>query len=164
MLPWAFSPFNMLINNLVTCFLTSDTAGCFSKDQVYLDGILKILRYRDKINFPLLMALGKVRHPTVFLWYYSTWRVLKQLLWWLSTETSVWSRFLGFIYSHSPELWLRLIETKFRLQLLMCVYDIFFSRSLPKLMTEFFSLILSLAVLQCYTHSEDEAPLTQRLH
>ncbi|XP_040910195.1 uncharacterized protein KIAA0895 isoform X2 [Toxotes jaculatrix] len=39
-----------------------DTAqpGCFSKDQVYLDGILKILRYRDKINFPLLMALGKV--------------------------------------------------------------------------------------------------------
>lgn len=36
-------------------------AGCFSKDQVYLDGILKILRYRDKINFPLLMALGKVR-------------------------------------------------------------------------------------------------------
>lgn len=34
--------------------------GCFSKDQVYLDGILKILRYRDKINFPLLMALGKV--------------------------------------------------------------------------------------------------------
>ncbi|XP_020494312.2 putative tyrosine carboxypeptidase MATCAP2 [Labrus bergylta] len=40
----------------------TDTAqpGCFSKDQVYLDGILKILRYRDKINFPLLMALGKV--------------------------------------------------------------------------------------------------------
>ncbi|KAI3358113.1 hypothetical protein L3Q82_002979 [Scortum barcoo] len=39
----------------------TDTAqpGCFSKDQVYLDGILKILRYRDKINFPLLMALGK---------------------------------------------------------------------------------------------------------
>ena len=39
----------------------SHPAGCFSKDQVYLDGILKILRYRDKINFPLLMALGKVR-------------------------------------------------------------------------------------------------------
>ncbi|CAK6970098.1 putative tyrosine carboxypeptidase MATCAP2 [Scomber scombrus] len=40
----------------------SDTAqpGCFSKDQVYLDGILKILRHRDKINFPLLMTLGKV--------------------------------------------------------------------------------------------------------
>lgn len=38
----------------------SHIAGCFSKDQVYLDGILKILRYRDKINFPLLMALGKV--------------------------------------------------------------------------------------------------------
>ncbi|XP_039978447.1 uncharacterized protein KIAA0895 isoform X6 [Xiphias gladius] len=39
--------------------------GCFSKDQVYLDGILKILRYRDKINFPLLMALGKVSFEDV---------------------------------------------------------------------------------------------------
>uniref|UniRef100_A0AAV2K2N3 Uncharacterized protein n=1 Tax=Knipowitschia caucasica TaxID=637954 RepID=A0AAV2K2N3_KNICA len=38
-----------------------DTAqpGCFGKDQVYLDGILNILRYRDRINFPLLMSLGK---------------------------------------------------------------------------------------------------------
>lgn len=42
-------------------FLSSSIAGCFSKDQVYLDGILKILRYRDKIDFPLLMTLGKVR-------------------------------------------------------------------------------------------------------
>ncbi|XP_045915289.1 uncharacterized protein KIAA0895 isoform X2 [Micropterus dolomieu] len=39
--------------------------GCFSKDQVYLDGILKILKYRDKINFPLLMALGKVSFEDV---------------------------------------------------------------------------------------------------
>lgn len=39
--------------------------GCFSKDQVYLDGILKILRYRDKINFPLLMSLGKVAFDDV---------------------------------------------------------------------------------------------------
>ncbi|XP_029975863.1 uncharacterized protein KIAA0895 [Salarias fasciatus] len=39
--------------------------GCFSKDQVYLDGVLKILRYRDKINFPLLMALGKVSFEDV---------------------------------------------------------------------------------------------------
>ncbi|XP_010787286.1 uncharacterized protein KIAA0895 isoform X1 [Notothenia coriiceps] len=39
--------------------------GCFSKDQVYLDGILKILRFRDKINFPLLMALGKVSFEDV---------------------------------------------------------------------------------------------------
>ncbi|KAM3858051.1 putative tyrosine carboxypeptidase MATCAP2 [Diretmus argenteus] len=40
----------------------SNTAqpGCFSKDQVYMDGILKILRYRDKIDFPMLTALGKV--------------------------------------------------------------------------------------------------------
>ncbi|KAM7383765.1 hypothetical protein PAMA_011223 [Pampus argenteus] len=45
----------------------SDTAqpGCFSKDQVYLDGILKILRHRDKIDFPLLMALGKVSFEDV---------------------------------------------------------------------------------------------------
>ncbi|KAK2829971.1 hypothetical protein Q5P01_017902 [Channa striata] len=45
----------------------TDTAqpGCFSKDQVYLDGILKILRDRDKINFPLLMALGKVSFEDV---------------------------------------------------------------------------------------------------
>ncbi|XP_015259052.1 PREDICTED: uncharacterized protein KIAA0895 homolog, partial [Cyprinodon variegatus] len=45
----------------------SDTArpGCFSKDQVYLEGILKILRYRDKIDFPLLMALGKVSFEDV---------------------------------------------------------------------------------------------------
>lgn len=34
--------------------------GCFSKDQVYLDGILRILRHRQTINFPLLTALGKV--------------------------------------------------------------------------------------------------------
>uniref|UniRef100_A0A3Q2QW80 Microtubule associated tyrosine carboxypeptidase 2 n=1 Tax=Fundulus heteroclitus TaxID=8078 RepID=A0A3Q2QW80_FUNHE len=45
----------------------SDTAqpGCFSKDQVYLEGILKILRYRDKIDFPALMALGKVSFEDV---------------------------------------------------------------------------------------------------
>ena len=46
----------------ISPFLTFHIEGCFSKDQVYLDGILKILRYRDKINFPLLMALGKVRN------------------------------------------------------------------------------------------------------
>ncbi|XP_062414647.1 putative tyrosine carboxypeptidase MATCAP2 [Pungitius pungitius] len=45
----------------------ADTAqpGCFSKDQVYLDGVLKILRYRDKIDFPLLLALGKVSFEDV---------------------------------------------------------------------------------------------------
>ncbi|KAM4724850.1 putative tyrosine carboxypeptidase MATCAP2 [Anableps anableps] len=45
----------------------TDTAqpGCFSKDQVYLEGILKILRYRDKIDFPMLMALGKVSFEDV---------------------------------------------------------------------------------------------------
>nr|XP_006635838.1 PREDICTED: uncharacterized protein KIAA0895 homolog isoform X1 [Lepisosteus oculatus] len=45
----------------------TDTAvpGCFSKDQVYLDGILKILRHREKINFPLLTALGKVSYEDV---------------------------------------------------------------------------------------------------
>ncbi|XP_039593216.1 uncharacterized protein KIAA0895 [Polypterus senegalus] len=39
--------------------------GCFSKDQVYLDGILKILRYRETIDFQLLTALGKVSYEDV---------------------------------------------------------------------------------------------------
>ncbi|KAJ4923648.1 hypothetical protein JOQ06_014132 [Pogonophryne albipinna] len=56
--------------------------GCFSKDQVYLDGILKILRFRDKINFPLLMALGKGNCSRSYLLSSSgvslrTWIVLK---------------------------------------------------------------------------------------
>ncbi|KAG9328116.1 hypothetical protein JZ751_016325, partial [Albula glossodonta] len=39
----------------------TDTAqpGCFSKDQVYLDGILKLLRFRDSVDFQLLVCLGK---------------------------------------------------------------------------------------------------------
>uniref|UniRef100_H3C953 Microtubule associated tyrosine carboxypeptidase 2 n=1 Tax=Tetraodon nigroviridis TaxID=99883 RepID=H3C953_TETNG len=46
----------------------SDTAhrlSCFSKDQVYLDGLLRILRHRDSIDFPLLVALGKVSFDDV---------------------------------------------------------------------------------------------------
>ncbi|CAL8371442.1 unnamed protein product [Boreogadus saida] len=45
----------------------TDTAqpGCFSKDQVYLEGILNILRYREQIDFPMLMALGKVSFEDV---------------------------------------------------------------------------------------------------
>ncbi|XP_048367566.1 uncharacterized protein KIAA0895 homolog [Sphaerodactylus townsendi] len=39
--------------------------GCFSKDQVYLDGILRILRYRQSIDFYLLTALGKVSYEDV---------------------------------------------------------------------------------------------------
>ncbi|XP_038628272.1 uncharacterized protein KIAA0895 homolog [Tachyglossus aculeatus] len=39
--------------------------GCFSKDQVYLDGILQLLRYRDTIDFCLLTALGKVSYEDV---------------------------------------------------------------------------------------------------
>ncbi|XP_019581879.2 putative tyrosine carboxypeptidase MATCAP2 isoform X1 [Rhinolophus sinicus] len=39
--------------------------GCFSKDQVYLDGILQILRYRQTIDFHLLTALGKVSYEDV---------------------------------------------------------------------------------------------------
>lgn len=42
---------------------SSSFAGCFSKDQVYLEGILQILRHRQKIDFRLLAALGKVRGP-----------------------------------------------------------------------------------------------------
>lgn len=45
----------------------SDTGqpGCFSKDQVYLDGIMKILRHRDNIDFVLLTALGKVSYEDI---------------------------------------------------------------------------------------------------
>lgn len=39
--------------------------GCFSKDQVYLDGVLKILRHRHNIDFLLLTALGKVSYEDV---------------------------------------------------------------------------------------------------
>ncbi|KAE8609299.1 hypothetical protein XENTR_v10011770 [Xenopus tropicalis] len=39
--------------------------GCFSKDQVYLDGILRILRHRHTIDFRLLTSLGKVSYEDV---------------------------------------------------------------------------------------------------
>ncbi|XP_061671794.1 microtubule-associated tyrosine carboxypeptidase isoform X4 [Syngnathoides biaculeatus] len=39
--------------------------GCFSKDQVYLDGILRILRYRRNIDFKMLTSLGKVSFEDV---------------------------------------------------------------------------------------------------
>uniref|UniRef100_A0A8C5KD45 Microtubule associated tyrosine carboxypeptidase 1 n=1 Tax=Jaculus jaculus TaxID=51337 RepID=A0A8C5KD45_JACJA len=39
--------------------------GCFSKDQVYLDGILRILRHRRTIDFPMLTSLGKVSYEDV---------------------------------------------------------------------------------------------------
>ncbi|CAN2389319.1 DUF1704, partial [Pristimantis euphronides] len=39
--------------------------GCFSKDQVYLDGIIRILRYRLTIDFRLLTSLGKVAFEDV---------------------------------------------------------------------------------------------------
>ncbi|XP_038596651.1 uncharacterized protein KIAA0895-like homolog [Tachyglossus aculeatus] len=39
--------------------------GCFSKDQVYLDGVLRILRYRQTIDFQLLAVLGKVSYEDV---------------------------------------------------------------------------------------------------
>lgn len=39
--------------------------GCFSKDQVYLNGILQILRHRETIDFNLLTALGKVSFEDV---------------------------------------------------------------------------------------------------
>ncbi|XP_036371960.1 uncharacterized protein KIAA0895-like [Megalops cyprinoides] len=45
----------------------TDTAlpGCFSKDQVYLDGVVRLLRYREHVDFQLLMALGKVSYEDV---------------------------------------------------------------------------------------------------
>ncbi|XP_049896729.1 uncharacterized protein KIAA0895-like [Epinephelus moara] len=39
--------------------------GCFSKDQVYLDGILRILRHRRNIDFKMLTSLGKVSFEDV---------------------------------------------------------------------------------------------------
>ncbi|XP_053569024.1 putative tyrosine carboxypeptidase MATCAP2 [Bombina bombina] len=39
--------------------------GCFSKDQVYLDGILQILRHRKSIDFRLLTSMGKVSYEDV---------------------------------------------------------------------------------------------------
>ncbi|XP_053297028.1 microtubule-associated tyrosine carboxypeptidase [Pleuronectes platessa] len=39
--------------------------GCFSKDQVYLDGILRILRHRKSIDFKMLTCLGKVSYEDV---------------------------------------------------------------------------------------------------
>ncbi|XP_067853768.1 microtubule-associated tyrosine carboxypeptidase isoform X1 [Heptranchias perlo] len=39
--------------------------GCFSKDQVYLDGVLMLLRYRKSIDFKMLAALGKVSFEDV---------------------------------------------------------------------------------------------------
>ncbi|KAL3065898.1 hypothetical protein OYC64_015940 [Pagothenia borchgrevinki] len=39
--------------------------GCFSKDQVYLDGILRILRCRRNIDFKMLTSLGKVSFEDV---------------------------------------------------------------------------------------------------
>ncbi|XP_068594864.1 microtubule-associated tyrosine carboxypeptidase [Brachionichthys hirsutus] len=39
--------------------------GCFSKDQVYLDGILRILRHRKAIDFKTLTSLGKVSFEDV---------------------------------------------------------------------------------------------------
>ncbi|XP_069757136.1 microtubule-associated tyrosine carboxypeptidase 1-like isoform X2 [Narcine bancroftii] len=39
--------------------------GCFSKDQVYLDGVLMLLRYRKTIDFKMLAALGKVSFEDV---------------------------------------------------------------------------------------------------
>ncbi|KAM9766224.1 LOW QUALITY PROTEIN: microtubule-associated tyrosine carboxypeptidase 1 [Menidia menidia] len=39
--------------------------GCFSKDQVYLDGILRILRHRRTIDFKMLTSLGKVAFEDV---------------------------------------------------------------------------------------------------
>lgn len=45
----------------------SDTSqpGCFSKDQVYLDGILRLLRHRRNIDFKMLTTLGKVSYEDV---------------------------------------------------------------------------------------------------
>lgn len=57
-LPWCLRI--CLQQTLRECNLFWFFLGCFNKDQVYLDGILRILRYRESIDFHLLTALGKV--------------------------------------------------------------------------------------------------------
>ncbi|CAH2301541.1 Hypothetical predicted protein [Pelobates cultripes] len=39
--------------------------GCCNKDQVYLEGVLQILRRRHTIDFKLLMAMGKVSYEDI---------------------------------------------------------------------------------------------------
>ncbi|MEQ2290776.1 hypothetical protein AMECASPLE_006452 [Ameca splendens] len=52
----------MLKCEVIVCLFHS---GCFSKDQVYLDGILRILRNRRNIDFKMLTSLGKVSFEDV---------------------------------------------------------------------------------------------------
>lgn len=52
---------------VVILLLVLHISGCFSKDQVYLDGILRILRHRQTIDFHLLAALGKVSSLLIIL-------------------------------------------------------------------------------------------------
>ncbi|KTG47471.1 hypothetical protein cypCar_00023126 [Cyprinus carpio] len=56
--------FSQLFHNLGRFLHDPNTRWDYC-DQVYLDGILKILRHRDKIDFQLLMALGKVSYEDV---------------------------------------------------------------------------------------------------
>ncbi|ETE60007.1 hypothetical protein L345_14257, partial [Ophiophagus hannah] len=53
------------LRRLGSAAAASSSAGCFSKDQVYLEGILQILRHRQTIDFQLLAALGKVSYEDV---------------------------------------------------------------------------------------------------
>ncbi|XP_063284660.1 putative tyrosine carboxypeptidase MATCAP2 [Pelobates fuscus] len=39
--------------------------GCYNKDQVYLEGVLHLLRHRHAIDFQLLMAMGKVSYEDI---------------------------------------------------------------------------------------------------
>ena len=47
--------FNFYDKIYFNCFL-----GCFCKDQVYLTGILQLLRVRHTLDFHLLCAMGKI--------------------------------------------------------------------------------------------------------
>lgn len=48
------------MRNRFSFIVALSMSGCFSKDQVYLDGILRILRHRRNIDFKMLTSLGKV--------------------------------------------------------------------------------------------------------
>ncbi|XP_053550467.1 putative tyrosine carboxypeptidase MATCAP2 [Bombina bombina] len=42
--------------------IDTSKSGCFSKDQVYLEGVLHLLRHRATIDFKLLTSMGKVSY------------------------------------------------------------------------------------------------------
>ena len=45
--------------------MLSSFSGAFCKDQVYLDGVLQLLKRRNTLDFHMLVRLGKISHRDV---------------------------------------------------------------------------------------------------